>query len=375
MDSNKLRQLVTKPEETSKLDFKIELYKINEPKPTSQSDIQKWAENREQQWAEFIKDIIALANGNIGTTSQTGYLIVGAGDKLDADGKPTLRDVGNVVPTRTDILGKINSYCQPALPNLQCEEIVVDGVKLFVISIPPSPYLYRLSKQLKTPKKEYSPHTAIIRRGDGERTYEASPDEQRAMEQEKQLTYLNFSTQTDANSFQKDLEKIEIQSDQLQSSNYQFESGHEDISLSVGGILSNWRGTDTITINVRNDGFQTVQILKCDLIWRVEDEDIFHHSLERGRQIRWVCVAPWQDGYDNLHFPIRLRPDYILQFEFSLTPKILESSGLDISKYPLSQSPHQLKGDYIVYQAEVDIKYESGSKETKMLIYHYRNHE
>jgi hypothetical protein len=189
MDSNNLRQLVCQPEEGAKLDFKIELYKIYEPKPTTPSDIQKWADAKEQQWAELVKDVLALANGNVGTATQIGYLIVGADDKLKPDGTPTLRDVGGIVPTRKEILEKVNSYCQPQLPDLQCEVILVDGIKLLVISIPPTPYLYRLSKQLKTPKKEYSPYTVLIRRGDGERTYEASPDEQKAIEQEKQTIH------------------------------------------------------------------------------------------------------------------------------------------------------------------------------------------
>jgi predicted HTH transcriptional regulator len=190
MDSDRLRQFVLHPEESAKLDFKIELYKINEPKPTVQADIQKWTDAREQQWAELTKDIIALANGNIGTATQIGYLIIGADDKLKPDGTPNLRDVGNKVPTRKEILDKVNSYCQIPLPDIKCEKILLDGINLFVISIPPSPYLHRLSKQLKTPKKEYSPHTVLIRRRDGERTYEAFPEEQTAIEQEKQTTLL-----------------------------------------------------------------------------------------------------------------------------------------------------------------------------------------
>jgi hypothetical protein len=53
MDSDRLRQFVLQPAESAKLDFKIELYKINEPKPTVQADIQRWTDAREQQWAEL----------------------------------------------------------------------------------------------------------------------------------------------------------------------------------------------------------------------------------------------------------------------------------------------------------------------------------
>jgi hypothetical protein len=190
MDIDRLRQFVLQPEESAKLDFKIELYKINEPKPTVQAEIQRWADAREQQWAELTKDILALANGNIGTATQIGYLIIGADDKLKPDGTPNLRDVGNTVPTPREILDKVNSYCQIPLPDIKCKKFLLDGINLFVIWIPPSPYLHRLSKQLKTPKKEYSPHTVLIRRGDGEKTYEASPEQQRAIEQEKQTTRL-----------------------------------------------------------------------------------------------------------------------------------------------------------------------------------------
>jgi hypothetical protein len=184
MDSNSLRQLVWESEESAKLDFKIESYKIYEPKPTTQPEIQKWDKDRKEQWAELVKDIIALANGNLGTAGQTGYLIIGADDKLKADGTPTLRDVGNLALTSTEVLQKVNSYCDPRLPELQCEKVIVDGVNLFVISIPYFPYLYRLSKELKT-KKEYSPYVVPLRRKDGEETYAASPIEVEVMENEK----------------------------------------------------------------------------------------------------------------------------------------------------------------------------------------------
>ncbi|HTL88193.1 MAG TPA: ATP-binding protein [Leptolyngbya sp.] len=189
MNRDALRQIVWQPEESAKLDFKIEFYKVYEPKPTTQPEIQKWEKAKEQQWAELVKDIIALANGNFGTATQEGYLVVGAGDKLKADGTPTLRAVETTLLTRKEVLEKVHSYCQPRLLDLKCEMFVVDGVNLLVISIPPSPYLYRLSKQLKTPKKEFSPHTVLIRRHDGEEIYEASPIEQKTIEQEKQAAF------------------------------------------------------------------------------------------------------------------------------------------------------------------------------------------
>ncbi len=186
MDSQELERLVRQPEESAKLDFKIEPYKIYEPKPTVPAEVQKWADAKEQQWAELVKDVLAVTNGNIGTAHKTAYLIIGADDKLKPDGTPNLRDVGDKTLTRKEIYEKVNSYCQPRLPDLQCDIILLEGKRLLVISIPPSPYLHRLSKQLKTPKKEFSPHTVLMRRGDGEEIYEASSEEQKALEKEKQ---------------------------------------------------------------------------------------------------------------------------------------------------------------------------------------------
>jgi Putative DNA-binding domain len=185
MDSSSLRKLVSQPTESAKLDFKIKLYKFYEPEPITSADKPKWKEDKLQQWAELVKDVIALTNGNVGTAEETGYLIIGVGDELKADGTRTLLDVGNTVPSRTKILEKVNVYCDPKLPDLHCDKIKIRGVNLFVISIPPSPYLHRISKHLKTPKKEYSPHTVLIRRKDGEETYEASPKEVEEIENEK----------------------------------------------------------------------------------------------------------------------------------------------------------------------------------------------
>jgi hypothetical protein len=185
MDLEHLRKIVWEPRETAKLDFKIEPYKIYEPKPNIQKEIADWEDKRERQWGELVKDIIALANGNIRTAKQTGYLIIGADDKLKDDGTAKLESAGNF-PTSKEILDKVNSYCSPKVPEIQREEFLLDGFNLIVVSIPPSPYLYKLSKVLKVPKiKEYSPYTVLIRREDGESTYEASQIEAETIEKEK----------------------------------------------------------------------------------------------------------------------------------------------------------------------------------------------
>ncbi|MEP0781768.1 hypothetical protein NDI39_29615 [Microcoleus sp. ZQ-A2] len=66
MDSQELERLVRQPQESAKLDFKIEPYKIYEPKPTVSVEVQKWADAKEQQWAELVKDVLAVTNGSRG---------------------------------------------------------------------------------------------------------------------------------------------------------------------------------------------------------------------------------------------------------------------------------------------------------------------
>lgn len=185
MDIQEIERLIRQPQESAKVDFKIQLYKLYEARTEIKSEEKQWAHEKEQQWAELVKDIVSLTNGNIGTANQTAHLIIGVGNKLNSDGMPSINDIGITIPTRRELYDKVDSYCSPPLPDIQCDTWSLEGKQILVISIPPSPYLHRLSRTLKTPKKEFSPHTVLIRRGDGEKIYEASQEEQAAIAKEK----------------------------------------------------------------------------------------------------------------------------------------------------------------------------------------------
>jgi hypothetical protein len=190
MDSETLRQLISS-EEGAKLDFKVKFYEIFNKKPSVESERRAWEDVKNQQWGECVKDVLALANGNVGTVHQTAYLVIGAADKLNPDGTRNLLDVGKQLPARNNILEKVYSYCYRWSLDIQCEEVVLDGKKLFVISILPSLYLYRLAKDLVTSSgKVYTNQTVLIRSFTGD-TYSAKPDEIKSIEQDKELTRLN----------------------------------------------------------------------------------------------------------------------------------------------------------------------------------------
>lgn len=163
MDSQQLKQLISQPEGL-KLDFKRELHKLKH----SEKDYAK------KQRDEFIRDILSLTNGNVNTAEQKGYLIIGVGDELKPDGARDLFDVSNPL-TPKQILQRVNSACDPPIPDVHCEALEVDGKNIFVVSIPPSPHLHRTVRDLTTPSTTYPTGTVFIRRN--EEIFPATPEE------------------------------------------------------------------------------------------------------------------------------------------------------------------------------------------------------
>jgi hypothetical protein len=207
MTPEELRDLLSQ-QEGLKLDFKREFHLDKTPPPGI--DGQLWTKFVAGQRHEFIKDILALANGNVGTADQPGYLVIGAGDdKLiqPPDGRP-LFDMRSLQISSPDLLQLINAACSPPLPDIQCENIELDGKILVVITIPPTPYVHETNQQLrpivgsivdltgslrlreKTPITE---RTAFVRRREG--IFPATKDERRALEADKSPETLILSTE------------------------------------------------------------------------------------------------------------------------------------------------------------------------------------
>lgn len=178
MNNRELKEIIEgllKQPEGLKFDFKVILH-IAECTDKSKQDGFR---------SEFVRDILALANGNIGTAGQTAYLIVGAEDKLDSDGKRKLKDSSHIRLTKNEILKKINSCCHPRIPDVQAEFVDVLGTQLFIISIPPTPYLHETTQDLKLPNgKVYPKNSVFIRHG--EEINIASLDESDAIRREKE---------------------------------------------------------------------------------------------------------------------------------------------------------------------------------------------
>jgi len=172
--NNELSQLIRQPEGL-KLDFKRELYKINH------SD----GKVRSKHWDEFIKDILALVNGNVGVADQPAFLIIGVGDELRADGTRDLYDIGNIRVTHQEILDKVNSACYPPLPDIRCSTVEIAGNRILIVSVPSTPHLHETTRRLVTSGGPVYPEsTVFVRRG--EAIYPASEAERHAILSEKQ---------------------------------------------------------------------------------------------------------------------------------------------------------------------------------------------
>lgn len=182
--------------ESPKLDFKRE-YKLYD-RPPANTDEKMWADYVKGQWDELVKDIVALANGNVGTAGQDGFLVIGADDELPSLGVRQIYDTSRLEITEQQVLARVNSACDPPIPNLTCERVEIMGKQVTVITVHSSPYLHETSRQLQTTKgsfdergalrhveidKTYSPRTAFVRRGESD--FPATDDERRAISFEK----------------------------------------------------------------------------------------------------------------------------------------------------------------------------------------------
>ncbi|MBD1821826.1 putative DNA binding domain-containing protein [Cyanobacteria bacterium FACHB-DQ100] len=176
MDETQLRKLLNQPNETVKLEFKSEMYKLE-------------GQRSKLSWNELVKDIIALANGNLGTANEYGYLIIGA-ENTPKDGIRGTNDVGDIKIKDRQILQKINEFCDKYFQALSCDTVILDGKRIFVISIPPSDYLYELKKPLTVKTdggtKEFSKGSILLRGFDGEEIYKANDEERWRIREEKE---------------------------------------------------------------------------------------------------------------------------------------------------------------------------------------------
>jgi tetratricopeptide (TPR) repeat protein len=168
------------------------------PQGTEQS---LWDQFVEGQWQAMVRDILALANGNIKTTNKTGWLVIGADREVNTAGERDIFDTSHIQLYERQILEKVNQFSDPPLQDVDIEAVEIDGKQLQVIIVPKSPFVHETSAQLMLstgifdesdgslravdPGEVYSARTVFMRRIEG--ISPASQAERRKLVEEKSI--------------------------------------------------------------------------------------------------------------------------------------------------------------------------------------------
>lgn len=132
---------------------------------------------------EVAKDLVSLANATGRNSEDYAYLVIGAGNGRDVNGKRPAQDVRGSKYSARNFLDIVNSRCTPPL-RLRYEVVEIDGMAYGVITILPSPEIHYLVRDLDTPKGFWRKHSVLTRVGD--QVELALPQELLKMEREKQ---------------------------------------------------------------------------------------------------------------------------------------------------------------------------------------------
>lgn len=145
MKESKLQELIFQ-EENPKLDFKRD-YELKKEK------------------SEYVKDIIALANGNKNTIGKTAYLVFGIQEKLGSENQVFGIDIEkDSQKIQRELNSHINNHIEKPIQGLEVYDFQIALKKVLVIKVPCQDYVLILKKDLKgTP---YKKGNLLYREGD-----------------------------------------------------------------------------------------------------------------------------------------------------------------------------------------------------------------
>ena len=154
MNFDNLKKLV-QYKECGHLEFKREWYWNTNEKPTESSDIQK-------KWGEFIKDLLAITNGNTSSFNQTRFLIYGFDENT-----LSFYDCA-ITPNKyqkllSQIKGKIESHITPIIDKIKYHFFNENNLNYFVIEIEQHDHLFSLDKTIQTKTISYVKDTLLCR--------------------------------------------------------------------------------------------------------------------------------------------------------------------------------------------------------------------
>jgi len=158
-------------EENPKLDFKQEWYwNKNTPK-----------QQKQKGQGEFVRDIIALANGHPDYVGKTAYLIIGIEDKSKKIYDFYKEAIKPFDKFKQEVFEIINNYAMPNIIDLDINWVYDTNNKVLVISIKPQEELIYLFKDLQVKNRTIDRGTTFFRIGENNKV--ASPNEIKKLQQ------------------------------------------------------------------------------------------------------------------------------------------------------------------------------------------------
>jgi len=161
--------LENNPKETYTIEYKRDWYWDNDTLLNKDKEKNK-GKDQQKLWDEFLKDLLALANANLGYVGKTRYLIVGYDEKTSTkhDVNPDkISDLTNLTVFRNNISKKLKSRCNTKLEQLEiyfvdCEN---KSKRLLIFEIPSPTVLIELTIDLQSKSnKVFSANTVFIRK-------------------------------------------------------------------------------------------------------------------------------------------------------------------------------------------------------------------
>jgi len=169
--------------ENAKVDFKSEWYKYSEAKKPKINN-------------EFVRDVLALSNGDIHSVDKTSYLIIGVmddNDKRDDENITTLSDINNKIYNfdkskmmfldkfTQQLLDTLNNYSQPEFLALDIKWYEIgEDTNILVLAIPPHGRLISLSEDLRLDNTTDKKGTVYYRIGENVRVASVVEDFRKA---------------------------------------------------------------------------------------------------------------------------------------------------------------------------------------------------
>ena len=139
-----IRELIAQ-DEGAKLDFKREWYK--------EADLK----------TEFIKDIIALTNGNIHTIGQPSFLIIGVKENPNGNVIHHVELNKTLDEIKQQLIQNLQNFATPSIQDIEMEFFEIESKNILVIQIPFHPYLIILKNKIR----QYEKDNLLYRAGEG----------------------------------------------------------------------------------------------------------------------------------------------------------------------------------------------------------------